>query len=123
MKPKNKSKKASEPTESKKAKKSADPKREKTSTRVKQNGVPLNIAKEAADIEDEKLSVPDEEDDVGDQSAALLQGFESSSEEEDAEDEEAIAEVPSIPTDEKLKKKLKSAAETSNDEPGVIYVG
>ncbi|KAJ9661861.1 nucleolar protein [Coniosporium apollinis] len=84
--------------------------------------------KKAKEAEEEPVAeeVGDDEDDedIDDQTAALLKGFESS-DEEGAPDGEAVAvdEVPAIPTDKKLRKKLDKAAAEDGDGPGVIYVG
>ena len=77
-------------------------------------------------VEEEIAWEPSDEDDTADHTAALLQGFESSSDEEGSDtgegDGDAVSEVPSIPGDAHLAKKLKSAS-NDEDEPGVIYVG
>ena len=77
-------------------------------------------------VEEGSASEASDEGDTADHTAALLQGFESSSDEEGSEtgdlDEDGVAEIPSIPADTKLLKKLKSAS-NDEEEPGVIYVG
>lgn len=57
---------------------------------------------------------------VVDQSAALLEGFDSSSDEEG--DEVAVAELPDIPKTKALSKRL-AAASKDGGESGVVYVG
>jgi nucleolar protein 15 len=81
--------------------------------------------KDDTDDEDE-----DDEDEVDDQTAALLKGFESDGDEEDALNDGGLlagATVPGIDVsilDKKSKKKLRKAAKCGSDEkPGVIYVG
>ncbi len=60
-----------------------------------------------------------------DQTEALLKGFESSDENDASGDEgfEKGQEVPSLPANKKLQKKLKGAKDIQSDSPGIIYVG
>ncbi|KAF2840741.1 hypothetical protein M501DRAFT_1001758 [Patellaria atrata CBS 101060] len=80
-----------------------------------------NGATKEADVEDE------EEDEIDDQTAALLKGFETDSDEDKGEvqnpdaDAVAIDKVPDIPSSKKLRKKLDAVS--SDEEPGVIYIG
>lgn len=85
-------------------------------TKKDKEGEEEPVAEDVADDEDNE--------DIDDQTAALLKGFESS-DEEDAPSGEAVVvdEVPGIPTDKKLRKKLDKAAAEEGDAPGVIYVG
>lgn len=86
------------------------------------NGTPA-VKHKTEHVDDWELS---EEDDIGDQSAALLQGFESSSDEEegsDGDEAEGLSEVPAIPANQELAKKLQAASATEDEAPGVIYVG
>ncbi|KAI9815044.1 MAG: hypothetical protein M1827_002887 [Pycnora praestabilis] len=65
------------------------------------------------------------EDDIDDQTAALLKGFESS-EDEGASDEQGFEKgqaVPGLPDDNKMRKKLKAITSGDSDAPGVVYVG
>jgi nucleolar protein 15 len=74
-------------------------------------------------VEAEDGAEDSDPEDIDDQTAALLKGFESD-EEDDKADEgfEAGQEVPKI--DKKLTKKAKKAAkEGESDKPGVVYVG
>jgi len=77
------------------------------------------------DLQDEDFA-PEEEDD---QTAALLKGFESSSDSGDASQDEGYdpssTTVPALPIDKNLLKKLDSAASKSNPngQSGVLYVG
>ena len=77
------------------------------------------------DLQDEDFA-PEEEDD---QTAALLKGFESSSDSGDASQDEGLDPsstiVPTLPIDKTLLKKLDSAASKSNPngQSGVLYVG
>lgn len=87
------------------------------------------IAKVAAESEDEasEQELADEEEadvEEDDQTAALLQGFESSEEEDASQDEglDANTAVPSLPDDQQLRKKLESAANQTQD-AGVVYIG
>lgn len=86
------------------------------------------VAPEVGDVEDEDVEDEDVEDEVDDQTAALLKGFESSSDEEDAaEGEEGegfpIDEVPTLPNEKSLRKTLDAASKDDSDGSGVVYVG
>lgn len=76
----------------------------------------------ALEVVDDDVWADSEEDDIADQSAALLQGFESSDEDED-DDAAAVSEIPAIPTDKTLAKKLKAASKADEEGAGVVYVG
>ncbi|GAB7355039.1 hypothetical protein MBLNU459_g5639t1 [Dothideomycetes sp. NU459] len=66
----------------------------------------------------------DDEEDVDDQTAALLAGFESSEDENDPEDDGVTMDkVPSIPDEKQLRKQLKAAENDDENTPGVVYVG
>lgn len=127
IKPRNKRKKATDFFEEEEIEiepEQTPPKKAKKSAEAKGDGVPLNTPVPAEEDAQEDVGIESEDQDADDQSAALLQGFESSSEEAtDAEDEEGITEVPAVPMDKKLAKKLKAAPEADNDGPGVLYVG
>lgn len=88
-----------------------------------------NGAAEADDInEDEAVTEEEDEDsEIDDQTEALLKGFESDEDEDDAEKEGGLKEgetVPAIPAIKKSKKKSKDATESGEpDKPGVVYVG
>ncbi|KAL8971365.1 MAG: hypothetical protein Q9197_003324, partial [Variospora fuerteventurae] len=84
----------------------------------------------AADAVDENATDEETSDlDEGDQTLALIQGFESDEEDSHAPGESAEGfkegmEVPQLPTDKKdLTQKLEAAKDESKDGPGVIYVG
>ncbi|KAL8934002.1 MAG: hypothetical protein Q9216_006118 [Gyalolechia sp. 2 TL-2023] len=68
----------------------------------------------------------DEDDfEEGDQTLALIKGFESEGD-DDVEDDEGFKEgmkVPQVPKNKDLTKKLKAAKEEDEEEPGIIYVG
>ncbi len=77
----------------------------------------------ASNPEDDEIALRSGEDE-DDQTAQLLKGFESSSEEDVAEPESlAVQEVPSIPNDKSLQKQLQNATKDEENTPGVIYVG
>jgi nucleolar protein 15 len=69
---------------------------------------------------DEFSSSDEDEINIADQTAALLAGFDSSSEESDQEDALALDQVPEAKIS---KKERKALAAAQNDEPGTIYVG
>jgi nucleolar protein 15 len=83
----------------------------------------------SSDIEEEKPGNSDDENsEVDDQTVALLKGFESDGDEDDAAKEGGLAEgrkVPKVPTmTNRNKKVMKRAAEIDGPEkPGVVYVG
>lgn len=92
------------------------------------NGKKRKATKEPAPVEetaDEEEPASDDSEDESDaendQTTALLKGFESDDDEEDGEDEGNTADVPAIPDEKKLRKKLSKAK--SDGGPGVIYVG
>lgn len=79
-------------------------------------------------VEDTVAAIGDDPDDNandgGDQSAALLQGFESTSDEEGSDiGGVEMAEIPAPPANRKSMKKLQSASKADDEGPGVIYVG
>ncbi|KAK8177108.1 hypothetical protein IWX90DRAFT_420205 [Phyllosticta citrichinensis] len=82
-------------------------------------------SEESAAAEEAQESAEESENEKeDDQTAALLKGFESSEDEADGEDEGLNAdEVPTIPNEKKLRKKLTKAQEQGQDLPGVVYVG
>jgi nucleolar protein 15 len=137
-----------EPVEAKPAKKistseKADEKTDgdakvKDKTAKKSNGIkenPKPKKPEPAKLPVEDKDDTDEDDDeaegeVDDQTAALLKGFESDGDEEDALNEGGLLAGMTVPEmdvsilDKKSKKKLRKAAKSGSDEkPGVIYVG
>ncbi|KUJ12025.1 RNA-binding domain-containing protein [Mollisia scopiformis] len=70
----------------------------------------------------------EEDSDIDDQTEALLKGFESDGDEDDALNEEGLLEGESVPERKQLskseEKKLEKIAESgASDKPGVIYVG
>ena len=78
--------------------------------------------------EEESGASEDEESEADDQTIALLKGFESDGDEEDAEKEGGLKEgreVPKVPTlTNRDKKVMKRAVESDGPEkPGVVYVG
>lgn len=80
--------------------------------------------------EDNDEEVEDEDDDdddeseVDDQTEALLKGFESDGDEEDAEKEGGLKEGQEVPGAPKMsKKQKKQIQEAADDKPGVVYVG
>lgn len=82
----------------------------------------------AEDEGEESGASDDEDSEVDDQTVALLQGFESDDDEEDAAKEGGLGEgknVPKVPTmTNKNKKAIKRAAESEGaNKPGVVYVG
>lgn len=81
------------------------------------------VVKEVEPVEAEGQD--DDDSELNDQTAALLKGFESSDEEGPETEEFAQGqEVPSIPNDKKVRKKLDKANKAKTDgKPGVIYVG
>jgi nucleolar protein 15 len=81
-------------------------------------------------VEDKDDTDDEDEDEVDDQTAALLKGFESDGDEEDALNDGGLPAGTTVPgidvsiLDKKSKKKLRKAAKSGSDEkPGVIYVG
>ena len=74
--------------------------------------------------DDENEDEGDAEDAVDDQTAALLQGFESS--EDELPGGETFAEgqaIPEIPKSKTMRKKLKGIMSKAETKPGVVYVG
>jgi nucleolar protein 15 len=61
------------------------------------------------------------DDEVDNETAALLEGFDSSGDEVVVE-QQVIDQIPSVPTNKALSKKLAKAS-VDTDEPGVVYVG
>lgn len=100
---------------------------EKDASAVKKKGksksmpVVPPVEEPTAATEEDDVWADSEDDVIEDQSAALLQGFGSSDEEEDETD--AVAEVPAIPSDKALAKKLKAASKDDEGGVGVVYVG
>jgi nucleolar protein 15 len=91
---------------------------------------PAKLPVEDKDDTDEDDEEEEDEDEVDDQTAALLKGFESDGDEEDALNEGGLLAGMTVPEmdvsilDKKSKKKLRKAAKSGSDEkPGVIYVG
>jgi len=84
--------------------------------------VAVVVAEEPAQNEDDGDD-DDNEDIVADQAAELLKGFESSESEGEEDEGMALDELPSAPTDQKLRKKLQDASGDSEGGPGVLYVG
>ena len=88
-----------------------------------------------ADVEDESSGADDAEsgndesgnDEVDDQTAELIKGFESSGDEDASEDEgfEPGKAVPRIPDSKKAKRKIQKKLKESDqpDEPGTVYIG
>jgi nucleolar protein 15 len=67
----------------------------------------------------------DEDSGLEDQAAALLKGFDSSSDEEESGDE-SVAQglaIPELPRKKGLSKKLKEIKPTDTEAPGVVYIG
>lgn len=82
------------------------------------------ISKPIAEDEKKEGSEGEEEDD--DQTAALIQGFESSGDEDISGDEgfEPGKEVPAIPDAKQMKRKLRKMKKSGTaEEPGTVYVG
>ncbi|KAK2803973.1 hypothetical protein FQN50_006779 [Emmonsiellopsis sp. PD_5] len=77
------------------------------------------VAKVTADV--------DESEDEDDQTAALIQGFESSGDEDASGDEgfKPGSEIPAIPDSKQAKRKLRKMKKTGTEveEPGTVYVG
>lgn len=76
-------------------------------------------------VEEVVADSPFEDEELDDQTASLLKGFESSEDEgPGAKDFEQGQDVPAIPNDKKTRKKLdKAKAKADSSKPGVIYVG
>ncbi|PGH08269.1 hypothetical protein AJ79_06055 [Helicocarpus griseus UAMH5409] len=95
----------------------------KVGKKSKETAEPTKVAKQVEEDEDEGSGVEDEDD----QTAALIQGFESSGDEDISGDEgfEPGKEVPAIPDAKQMKRKLRKMKKTSTEteEPGVVYVG
>ena len=85
---------------------------------------PLSEMEDAIeDVEDD-----DEDSEIDDQTEALLKGFESDGDEEDAKNEEGLKEGEEVPTvpdlSNRSKKQLQKALDFKKDDsPGVVYVG
>lgn len=79
------------------------------------------VSKQSLEVDAGDVWASSEDDELEDQSAALLEGFGSSSDEED-EEEKSVRDIPSIPADKQLVKKLESAS-SGSEEAGVVYVG
>jgi nucleolar protein 15 len=92
-----------------------DAKRSKKSK--KQEEVPVEKGPEPVEE-----TAPEDEDDLDDQTAALLAGFESDRDESDLEKEDEIIDEDAVP---KLSKKQRKALENvrKGSEPGVVYLG
>jgi nucleolar protein 15 len=81
-----------------------------------------------SDEAEEAEAIDDDESEADDQTVALLKGFESDGDEDDAEKDDGLKEgraVPKVPTmTNRNKKVMKRAAESDGPEkPGVVYVG
>lgn len=83
-----------------------------------------------SDNEDDNEAVAEEEEEdseIDDQTEALLKGFESDEDEEDATNEEGLQpgqEIPDAKISKKTQKQLKAAAVSdTSDKPGVVYIG
>ncbi|KAF2430663.1 RNA-binding domain-containing protein, partial [Tothia fuscella] len=74
----------------------------------------------ATPAENTFVSSDDDEDNIADQTAALLAGFDSSSEESEHEDGLALEQVPEAKIS---KKERKALAAAKNEKPGTIYIG
>lgn len=108
-------------------------KADKSSSKKQKATTEKGSAKAQAKLtEDEDAEVDDNsEDEIDDQTEALLKGFESDRDEEDVDIEQAYKEgapIPSITENENLskkkQKKLESVAEFSGQgKPGVVYIG
>ncbi|KAE8453052.1 hypothetical protein EG329_012239 [Mollisiaceae sp. DMI_Dod_QoI] len=88
---------------------------------ARSNGKLEGVADSAADSDEE-------DSEIDDQTEALLEGFESDGDDEDALNEEGMPAGESIPERKQLskaqEKKLKKIAESgASDKPGVVYVG
>lgn len=80
---------------------------------------------EPGENEDEDEQEDDDDFEEGDQTLALIKGFESEGDEE-VNDDEGFKEgmkVPQVPKNKDLTKKLKAAKDRDEEEAGVIYVG
>lgn len=65
-----------------------------------------------------------EEDNIADQTAALLAGFDSTDESEAGDDEGIPLDmIPKVKLDKTAKKALAAAKKDADDVPGTIYVG
>ena len=87
----------------------------------------LKVAKEQPVEEVVLTQEEDEDEDEDDQTAALLAGFESSEDENEAdaaqqEEGLGIDEIPDLPNSKSLRKKLDKVS-GEDDGPGVLYVG
>lgn len=81
-----------------------------------------------AEDDNEEVEGENDESEIDDQTEALLKGFESDGDDEDAEKEGGLEdgdEIPKVPTiSNRSKKQLQSAAiYKKDDKPGVVYVG
>jgi nucleolar protein 15 len=81
-------------------------------------------------VEEEEISLANETDseaeaEEDDQTAALLAGFESSDDENDPQDDGiALDKLPAVPNMKEVRKQLKDAQQTDDENtPGVIYIG
>lgn len=93
------------------------------SKRRKATGIKNADNMSAGDDESDEFGDMSSEEEIDDQTEALLKGFESEDDDENPESPGYIGqEIPKV--DKKTKKKAKDAAkDSSSDKPGVIYVG
>lgn len=99
-----------------KAKKSSKPKKKEI------------VNEDFSDVSSSDASEQEDDEDEDDQTAALIKGFESSGDEEDASGDEGFdpeKPVPKIPDSKKLKRKLvkKQKSIGQPEETGTVYVG
>lgn len=83
------------------------------------------VTDKAGENDDEDEQEDEDNFEEGDQTLALIKGFESEGDEE-VNDDEGFKEgmkVPQVPKNKDLTKKLKAAKDANEEEPGVIYVG
>jgi nucleolar protein 15 len=80
-----------------------------------------------AEDSDEEGEGEDDDSEIDDQTEALLKGFESDGDDEDAEKEGGLEdghEIPRVPAlSNRSKKQLQKATDFNDDKPGVVFVG
>lgn len=119
---------SAEETKSKKQKESAK-KVEKKETKQAAPAKAKKVEVAEQDESEEEGSEDQESgnDEIDDQTAELIKGFESSGDEDASEDEgfEAGKAVPRIPDSKKAKRKIQKKLKENDqpDEPGTVYVG
>ena len=88
---------------------------------------PADPTSDAEDDNEEDARVEDDESEIDDQTEALLKGFESDGDNEDADNDGGLKEgedVPEAPISKRSKKQLQKASDfPKDDNPGVVYVG